>query len=79
MRVERLIKDETDPVRVNQLKNHARWLLSIGDGDVSPSVQVGTQQLIEIPEQMVCNSPEDLNATVTRIGALPCIPAGRTH
>ena len=42
MRVGRLIKDETDPVRVSQLKNHARWLLSIGDGDVTPSVQVGT-------------------------------------
>ena len=64
MRVERLIDSETDQSRIDRLHEHARWLLSIGDGNVSRSVQVGTRQLIEIPEQMVCNSPEDLNETV---------------
>ena len=64
MRVERLIANETDQSRIDRLREHARWLLSIGDGNVSASVQVGTRQLIEIPEQMVCNSPEDLNKTV---------------
>ena len=49
MRVERLIDDETDQSRIDRIHEHARWMLSIGDGNVSHSVQVGTRQLIEIP------------------------------
>lgn len=56
MRVGRLIHENTSPERRQQLENHAEWLLQVGEG-TAPAVN---RNLIEVPDQMVCSSPEEL-------------------
>ncbi|KAL7555308.1 hypothetical protein ACHAWF_019019, partial [Thalassiosira exigua] len=51
MRVERMLRLNPSPQKRERLLEHARWLLSVGDGTV-PSVIPNTN-IIEIPDRMV--------------------------
>ena len=58
MRVQRLI--DKNPERESELRSHAQWLLDLGNGDL-PCVY---QNIIEVPERMVCQTPEELESKV---------------
>ena len=58
MRVERLIS--SNPERTERLRNHAEWLLKLGDGRL-PSQFV---DVIEVPQHMVCDGPSQLEEKV---------------
>ena len=58
MRVERIIS--IDSGRAQVLREHARWLLALGNGRL-PTV---IHDVIEIPQHMVCNDPEELENKV---------------
>ena len=58
MKVELLIA--RDPHRKEQLRRYAAWLLRLGDGKLDTIFN----DLIEIPEQMVCANPEELENKV---------------
>ena len=60
MRVQRLISSGGDVDRIRELDEYSKWLLSIGNGTV-PTVGNG---LIEVPQHMVCQTPEELNGKV---------------
>ncbi len=54
MRVEKVIS--TEPHQAETLMKHKEWLLRLGDGKL-PTI---LDNIIEIPKQMVCDSPEEL-------------------
>ena len=58
MRVQKQI--QKDPTRADELRQHAEWLLSIGNG----TAEMRTQNLIEIPQKMVCHTVEMLEDKV---------------
>ena len=58
MRIERMI--QRYPERITELQNYGKWLLSMGDGTL-PTV---VSNVIEIPQQMVCESTETLEDKV---------------
>ena len=63
MRVERLIKENPTPERTKALRDYSEWLLQIGNG-TAPTIDAGSHDIVEIPQQMVCLSPEELEAKV---------------
>ena len=60
MRVERLIELNPSPERIQKLKNYAEWLLKVGDG----TLETKHQNLIEIPNDMVCQTKAELEEKV---------------
>ena len=64
MRIERLMEANHDEHRAAQLRWFEKWLLDIGNGTVSPSVTVGNDTLIPLPDHMVCHSPYDVRDKV---------------
>ena len=64
MRVRRtlLSKDKPSEKQVKKLSNYANWLLKVGDGEVAPAIE--HTNIIEVPEQMVCKSKEELEDKV---------------
>ena len=58
MRVESLIA--RDPHRAEILRRHAAWLLRLGNGNL-PTI---FDDIIEIPKQMVCSNPQELENKV---------------
>ena len=59
MRVERIMN--INPHRCDILRKHAKWLLDLGNGTLPTTF---LDDLIEIPNQMVCDGPEDLENKV---------------
>ena len=64
MRIERLMKTSLDAHRTAQLQWFEQWLLDIGNGTVAPSVKVGNDTLIPLPQYMVCASPYEVRNRV---------------
>ena len=58
MRVERLIN--SDQERTEHLRSHGEWLLKLGNGTL-PTI---FNDLIEVPQHMVCKGPEELEDKV---------------
>ena len=58
MRVERIIANDSGRAQV--LREHAKWLLALGNGKLTPVIH----DVIEIPQHMVCNDPVELENRV---------------
>ena len=58
MRVEKMIREE--PERKDELNEFANWLLELGKGTLQPLVQ----NIIQIPQHMVCHSSEEVRDTI---------------
>jgi hypothetical protein len=64
MRIKRLLQSNSTPDRIQELKDHEKWLLQVGRGTL-PTVQIkGASNLIEVPPNMVCYSPKILKEKV---------------
>ena len=63
MRVERLVKENPTQAHAKALQVYAEWLLKIGNG-TAPAIDAGSHDIVEVPQQMVCLSPEELEAKV---------------
>ena len=60
MRVERLIRPDSSPSRIKELRDYAAWLLSVGNG-TAPTVN---NDILEIPSHMVCQYPLEVRNKV---------------
>ena len=60
MRVKRIMGENPSIEREAKYTNHAKWLLSIGNGTLKPI----TSNIIEIPKQMVCEDSKELRNKV---------------
>ena len=60
MRVDRILQGTEDPARRQDLEDHAKWLLRVGEGTL-PTCH---GDIIELPDKMVKDTPEDLREAV---------------
>jgi len=63
LRVQKMLQQNASPEQVQKLQEYSRWLLDMGDGKL-PSAVPNVPGIIEIPSQMVCKTPKEMEDKV---------------
>jgi ATP-dependent DNA helicase PIF1 len=63
MRVQRILRQNPTPERATKLQQYSDWLLQLGEGKL-PSAVPGVPGIIQIPDNMVCQTQRELEDKV---------------